>query len=142
MSPSSELVWVGSSSKDLRSFPKDVRGEIGFALGDVQEGLKPINAAPLLGFGGASVLEIKSDSDEGNTYRGVYTVKFTDRVYVLHCFVKKSTHGIKTSRNDVDLIRQRLKLAEEIHKQWLAEKEVMEPSLEKPRSHKPKRKRQ
>jgi len=36
-----ELVWVGSSRTDLKDFPKQARGEIGFALEDVQEGLRP-----------------------------------------------------------------------------------------------------
>lgn len=123
-----ELVWVGSSRKDLKDFPKEVRGEIGFALEDVQEGLRPGNATPLQGFGGASVLEIKADSDDGNTYRAVYAVKFSGRIYVLHSFNKKSTRGIKTSQQDIDMIKQRLRLAEEIHKKWLQEKQAEELS--------------
>ena len=126
-----ELVWVGTSRKDLKDFPKEVRGEIGFALEDVQEGQKPVNAKPLQGFGGASVLEIKADSEEGNTYRAVYTVKFGDRVYILHCFNKKSTQGIKTSQQDIDMINQRLRLAGEIHKKWLKEKQSEELSMER-----------
>jgi len=44
----------------------------------------------LLGFGGAGVVEMIEDW-EGNTYRAVYTVKFGEFVYVLHCFQKKSS---------------------------------------------------
>jgi len=126
-----ELVWVGSSRKDLKDFPKEVRGEIGFALEDVQEGLKPSNATSLQGFGGASVLEIKADSEDGNTYRAVYAVKFSGRIYVLHCFNKKSTRGIKTSQQDIDMIKRRLRLAKEIHKKWLAEKQTEMPKRKK-----------
>lgn len=48
----------------------------------------------------------------GSTYRAVYTVKFRNAVYVLHCFQKKSAHGIETPKPDMDLIRERLKAAE------------------------------
>lgn len=48
----------------------------------------------------------------GDTYQAVYTVKFADTVYVLHCFQKKSSHGIETPKPDMDLIRERLKAAQ------------------------------
>ena len=99
-----------------------MRGEIGFALEDVQGGLRPDTATVLQGFGGASVLEIKANSVGGNTYRAVYTVRFGERIYVLHCFNKKSTRGIQTAQQDIDLIKQRLRLAGEIHEIWLREK--------------------
>ena len=47
----------------------------------------------------------------GDTFRAVYTVKIAERVYVLHCFQQKSTKGIETPRQDMDLIRERLKAA-------------------------------
>ena len=49
--------------------------------------------------------------DDGNTYRAVYTIRFSNRVYVLHCFQKKSRKGIETPKQDMDLIEARLKLA-------------------------------
>ena len=61
--------------------------------------------------GSAGVLEVVEDSGVG-TFRAVYTVKFGDAVYVLHCFQKKSTHGIATPKPDMDVIRERLKAAE------------------------------
>jgi phage-related protein len=57
------------------------------------------------------VLEVVED-DVGGTYRAVYTVKFTEAVFVLHCFQKKSKSGIATPKADMDLIRTRLKVAE------------------------------
>jgi phage-related protein len=48
----------------------------------------------------------------GSTYRAVYTVRFANAVYVLHCFQKKSTHGIATPKPDLEMIRERLKAAE------------------------------
>ena len=65
----------------------------------------------LKGFGGAGVLEVVED-DAGGTYRAVYTVKFADVVFVLHCFQKKSKRGIATPKADMDIIRARLKVAQ------------------------------
>jgi phage-related protein len=70
-----------------------------------------VDARPLKGFGSAGVLEVVEDWDR-NTYRAVYTVRFQDAVYVLHCFQKKSTHGVETPKSDLELIRRRLKDAE------------------------------
>ncbi len=50
--------WVGSSREDLKSFPTEVKRDIGFALDTAQRGDKHPSAKPLQGFGGASVLEI------------------------------------------------------------------------------------
>lgn len=83
----------------------------GYALHLAQTGRKHEQAKPLKGFGGAGVLEVVEDF-RSDTYRAVYTVKFGDAVYVLHCFQKKSSHGIGTPRPDIDLIRERLKAAE------------------------------
>jgi phage-related protein len=79
-------------------------------------GGKHPDAKPLRGFGGAGVLEIVDDH-RGSTYRAVYTVRLSEAVYALHAFQKKSTAGIATRKQDVDLIKQRLKQAEELHRQ-------------------------
>lgn len=65
----------------------------------------------LKGFGGAGVIEVVED-DAGGTYRAVYTVKFAEAVFVLHCFQKKSKRGIATAKEDMDIINARLKIAE------------------------------
>lgn len=106
-------VFVGSSRRDLRDFPATVRSAIGQALFEVQLGGRPSNAKPLKGLGG--VLELR-DNFAGDTYRTVYTVRFEDVVYVLHAFQKKSTSGISTPQRHMDLVRQRLRDAEVIHK--------------------------
>ncbi len=64
---------------------------------------------------GASVFEIVDDF-QTNTYRAVYTVKFGDAVYVPYAFQKKSKRGTVTPKAEIDLIKSRLKLAEEDHK--------------------------
>ena len=88
---------------------------MGFALYQAQIGQMNVNAKPLKGFGGASVMEI-TDDYRTDTYRTVYTVKFEKAIYVLHAFQKKSKKGIKTPQEDLDLIRRRLKVAEGDHK--------------------------
>ena len=95
-------------------FPEDVKHVMGFALHQAQIGEKNVDAKPLKGFGGASTLEVVDDYD-GDTYQAVYTVKFEGFVYVLHCFQKKSKKGIATPKEDIDLIRARLKDAQALH---------------------------
>ena len=105
------LYWVASSKKDLKALPEEVQDVFGFALHLAQAGRKHDQTKPLKGFGSAGVLEVVEDY-HGDTYRAVYTVKLANAVYVLHCFQKKSTHGIATPKPDLDLIRVRLKAAE------------------------------
>jgi len=111
--------------KELREFPSAVQDEMGFALYEAQCGLKPLDAKPLKGFGGANVLEIVSDY-RTDTYRAVYTVRFNDQVYVLHAFQKKSKKGIATSQSDIELIRRRLTQAEALHEVWRKEQQGSE----------------
>ena len=120
--PVKPLVWVGSSLKNLREFPDDVKDEMGFALYEAQCGLKPAAAKPLKGFGGAGVLEIVSDY-QSDTYRAVYTVRLEERLYVLHAFQKKSKKGIATPKAEVELIKRRLRQAVDLHKEWRQEQE-------------------
>jgi phage-related protein len=115
------LFWIGRSYDDLLACPSDARRTFGFALGLAQQGGKFIDAKPLRGFGGAGVLEILEDF-RGDTFRCVYSVKFQRAVYVLHTFQKKSTIGVKTSKQDVELIRERLKRAEEHYILWTQKK--------------------
>ena len=105
------LFWVGSARRDLQQFPEAVQDLMGQALLDAQYGGKHPDAKPLHGFGGAGVLEIVDDED-GNTYRTVYTVRLPSGVYVLHAFQKKSRHGVRTDRHDIELARERLRWAE------------------------------
>lgn len=115
------IVWIGSSRRDLKLFPGEVKDVMGYALYQAQVGRKALSAKPLAGFGGAGVLEIVEDL-QTNTYRAVYTVKFSEFVYVLHAFQKKSRKGIATPKPDIDLIKRRLRVAEEDYKKRQAGK--------------------
>ena len=107
-------MWIRSSKKDLKDFPAAVREVMGYALYLAQTGGKHDAAKRFRGLG-SGVLEIVDDFD-GDTYRAVYSVRFGDWVYVLHAFQKKAKKGIATPKKEVDLIKQRLKDAEEDHK--------------------------
>lgn len=98
----------------ISEFPEEVKDEIGYALYEAQLGKKSNKAKPLTGIG-SGIMEIVSDFDK-NTYRSVYTVKIGEVIYVLHCFQKKSKQGIATPKQEIDLIKQRLKDAKQIDK--------------------------
>jgi phage-related protein len=115
------LAWLGSSKKDLMALPVGVRKFFGHALDFAQRGERHDSAKVLKGFGGAGVLEIVED-DQGNTYRAAYTVKFKEAVFVLHVFQKKSKSGISTPKPDMDIIRERLKVAEKLSLEMRNEK--------------------
>lgn len=112
-----ELIWVGDSKEELKTFPDDVKDMFGYALHCAQGGGKHIDAKPLKGdkFTGKGIFEVV-ESHDGDTYRAVYTVKIANRIYVLHAFKKKSHKGIKTPKHEIDLILKRFKIAELIEK--------------------------
>ena len=114
-----DVIWIGSCRADLTAFPAPARRGLGYALNVAQLGGKHPDAVPLKGFGGAGVLEAIEDYD-GNTFRLVYTVRLGDRIYALHAFQKKSTRGIKTPQHELEVVRQRLRKAQEMNRRWLA----------------------
>ena|SRR5438128_5937539 len=115
------VTWVRSARKDLKGFPREVQRAFGYALWQVQQGKRLLKAKVLKGFKGPGVLELIEDYD-GGTYRVVYTVRFASVVYVLHAFQKKSKTGIKTPLKEIELIRTRLRAAEEHHAEWQSKK--------------------
>jgi phage-related protein len=110
------LIWVGDSLEMVKSFPDAVRGEVGAALYQAQLGGKHVAAKPLRDIG-PGILEVVSDH-RGDTFRAVYMVRLVGRVYVLHAFQKKSKKGIATPKPEIELVKQRLKRAVEIHAAW------------------------
>ena len=99
------------------ALPAGVRRHFGFALSLAQAGDRHDSAKVLKGFGGTGVLEVVED-DAGGTYRAVYTVRFAEAVFVLHCFQKKSKRGVATPKEDMNIIHGRLKVAEAFVKEW------------------------
>ena len=86
---------------------------MGYALYVAQSGGKHQDTKVLSGFGGAGILEIIKDY-RGDTFRAVYMLKFAGMVFVLHAFQKKSKSGRQTPRREIELIKQRLREAEQI----------------------------
>ena len=113
------LHWIGSALKEVRRFPAEVQRTVGFALGAAQFGGKHPSAKPWKGEG-PGVLEVVKDFD-GDTFRAIYAVRFARAVYVLHAFQKKSPRGVRTRLSDVDLVRERLKMAEQHYKERYGE---------------------
>jgi phage-related protein len=104
--PLRPLLWVASSKRDYDQFPARVQETMGFELFLAQTGQHPPSAKLLRGLGTGTVELIEDFA--GETYRAVYTVRFSAAVYVLHAFKKKSKRGGKTPQSDIDLIRRRL----------------------------------
>ena len=105
----------------MRGMPRQVRRTFGVALFAAQIGETPPSAKPLRGFGGAGVLEL-IENDAGGTYRAVYTVRYATAVYVLHVFQKKSKRGRETPQADIELVKERLRRAEQLDTQKMKER--------------------
>jgi phage-related protein len=97
-----KLVFRGDSLAELKSFPASARKVAGRQLELVQMGRDPADWKPMTTIG-AGVREIRLRDDNG-IYRVVYVAKFAERIFVLHCFQKKSQ---KTLKSNIDLASRR-----------------------------------
>jgi phage-related protein len=104
--------WIKAALKDFESFPEGARTRCLTALTIAAEGGKADIVKPMKGMG-SSVFEIALPL-RGDAFRVIYAVQIADEIWVVHAFKKKSTQGIKTSRQNVDLIKDRLKRLKEI----------------------------
>lgn len=96
------VLWVGSTRRDLRAFPKDARRRAGHELHQIQRGLDPSDWKPMPSVG-AGVREIRIHTRL--EHRVVYVANFEEGIYAIHAFEKKSR---RTSRSDLELARSRL----------------------------------
>jgi len=109
------LIWIGSSYEDLKEFPAPVSNAMGYALYFAQIGKKHEHTKVLTGMGSAGIVEIR-ENDRNGTYRVIYTVEMNDFVFVLHAFQKKSKSGIATPKQEIELLKSRLKEAKLLYK--------------------------
>jgi phage-related protein len=109
-----DCYFVGSTKRDISKMPQDVKSSFGLSIFQAQEGAEAENVKALKGFAGRSILEIIENHD-GDTYRAIYTVRYSTGIYVLHAFQKKSKSGIATPKQELDLVVSRLKDAEVLH---------------------------
>ncbi len=97
------LRFIGTSLDDIKDFPMEVRGAIGFELYAVQCGLMPADFKPMLAIGsGAYEIRVHVLGE----WRVIYVAKHRDAIYVLHAFQKKTQ---KTKREDIELAARRYK---------------------------------
>ncbi len=106
------ISWLSPARKIFDDFPEGARETIIDALSVAAEGSKAGIAKPMNGLG-SGVFEIALPY-RGNAFRLVYAVQLGDDLWVVHAFQKKSTHGIKTPRHEIDLIKDRLKRLKEM----------------------------
>lgn len=107
-----EIAWIKAAKKELGKFPAPAQRIMARALTVAAEGGKVDTAKPMKGTG-AGVFEIALPY-RSDAFRVVYAVQLGDTLWVVHAFQKKSSAGIKTSKQDIDLIRARLRWLKEI----------------------------
>ena len=106
------LIWVASSKKDVSGFPEDVRRTMGYGLHQAQIGKKSDNAKVLKGFGSADVLEFIDEVLLVHIERCIQFSLVSPSVLIR----TKSKQGIKTPERDLSLIKNRLKLGQDLYK--------------------------
>jgi phage-related protein len=109
--PSRPVSWINAARKAFASFPEGAQTICLAALTIAAEGGKADIAKPMQGLG-SGVFEIAL-AYRGNAFRVVYAVQLGSDLWVVHAFQKKSTHGIKTAKHEIDLIDERLKRLKE-----------------------------
>lgn len=109
-------MWILAAKRDLKKMPDEVQDDFGFGLYQAEKGEYPNSAKTLSGFGSANVIELKNHHN-GDAFRAVYTVQFEDVIFVLHAFQKKSKKDSETPKQEIDLIKSRLKIAEQMYKE-------------------------
>jgi len=103
--------WVKAAWKAFQEIPAHAQDRAAAALTFVAEGATPDIAKPLTGLGsGVWELAIKS---RGDAYRVVYALKLGAAIWVIHAFQKKSKKGIAMPKQEIDLVRERIKRLKE-----------------------------
>ena len=108
------ISWLKGARKDFEDFPQGAQIETARALTILAEGRMPDIAKPLTGLG-SGVMELAL-RHRGDAFRVVYALQIDDDIWVIHAFQKKSRSGIQTPKQEIDLIRDRLKRLREMLK--------------------------
>ena len=104
------LQWMGSSETDFGAMPATARDRLRLALTYACRGLKHPAARALGGCGDAGILEVITER-AGFAYWLVYSVRYVDTVYVLHCCRQhpgeyKDLHAVKAALQAVELFKR------------------------------------
>lgn len=105
------VTWIKAARKDFEDFPQGVRTEVARALTILAEGRMPDIAKPLAGLG-SGVMELAL-KHRGDAFRVVYALQIDADIWVIHAFQKKSKSGIKTPKQEIELVQARLRLLRE-----------------------------
>src|SRR5277367_3919562 len=108
------ISWIKGARKDFEDFPQGAQIEMAQALTILAEGRMPDIAKPLTGFG-SGVMELAL-KHRGDAFRMVYALQIGADIWVIHAFQKKSKTGIKTPKQEIDLVHDRLKRLKEMLK--------------------------
>ncbi len=114
MRDSRPISWLRGARKDFEDFPQGAQIEMARALTILAEGRMPDIAKPFTGLG-SGVMELAL-RHRGDAFRVVYALHIDEDIWVIHAFQKKSKSGIKTPKQDIELIRERLKRLREMLK--------------------------
>jgi phage-related protein len=95
-----------AARRDFEDFPDTARDGLLDALTVIAEGAMPPTAKPLIRFG-SGVFE-PALAFHGDAFRVVFAVQLGPDVQVIHAFQRKSKTGIKTPKQELDLIEARL----------------------------------
>jgi phage-related protein len=106
------ISWIKAARKDFEKFPIGAQEACLTALTIAAEGAKPDIVKPIIGLG-PGVFEIALPY-RGDAFRLIYAVRIGDGLWVVHAFQKKSKHGIKTPKQEIDLIESRLRSLREL----------------------------
>jgi phage-related protein len=106
--------WINAALKDFKSFPAGAQSVCLTALTIAADGGKADIAKPMHGMG-SGVFEIAL-AYRGDALRVVYVVQLGPDLWVLDAFKKKSTQRDKTPKQEIDLIKHRLKILKDMLK--------------------------
>jgi phage-related protein len=105
--------FLGDSRARIKMFPEKARKDAGYQLERVQCGLEPDDSKTLVNVGpGIQELRIW---DASGTYRVVYIARYSEAVYVLHAFQKKTE---VTPKRELELVRQRMEVLRRIRERF------------------------
>ena len=106
-----KISWLKGTLKDFGKFPAGVKDEATDALTQIAEGGTPDIAKPLTGLG-SSVWEL-AIKERGDAFRIVYALQLDEDIWVVHAYQKKSKSGIATPKQQIELVRERIKRLKE-----------------------------
>ena len=102
-----EIAWVRAAKKDFQKFPEAVQRRVVRALRIAAQGELAEISKPIKGLDpGLFEVRVAYRSD---AFRTIYAVKLGQALYVLHAFQKKSKQGISTPKQEMDVVRSRLR---------------------------------